>query len=304
MTGQHWLLGLLALLASMAPVWAGAPLPLHTVEGNSGVFITSTAYLANPPEEGQTFGLPSVSGSLALMEEKDFESMAVTENLFGTIEFGYAVERLGLADWPDKVYDVTGGTRVEHAVWLHNFNARWMAIAEGSFDQGWMPAVTVGAHFKWNDGVSKVNRQLGGLCSTLGVDSTSGVEFTVVATKTITNLLERPIIVSAGLRNGDAIHTGLLGFGDSRKTTFEGSVIVFLTDQLAFATEYRQKSDLCDSFSAGGEDLVMSEDDWWDLALAYVVDDHLTVSGGYANFGNILNNEEDGVFAIQCKYEF
>ena len=32
-------------------VYAGPPIPFHTVEGNSGAFITSTAYLANPPEE-------------------------------------------------------------------------------------------------------------------------------------------------------------------------------------------------------------------------------------------------------------
>jgi hypothetical protein len=59
-----------------------------------------------------------------------------------------------------------------------------------------------------------------------------------------------------------------------------------------------------DEFSAGGEDLVTSEEDWWDLALAYVVNDHMTVSGGYANFGNVLNNEENAVIAIQAKYEF
>lgn len=299
-----WLSSVLLLLTAAAGALAGPPLPLHTVEGNSGVFITSTAYLANPPEEGRTFGLPSVSASVAFLEDKDFQSVAVTENLFGKVELGYAAERLGLGDWQDRVYEVTSGTRVEEAVWLHNFNARWMAIAEGSFDQTWMPAVTIGAHFKWNDGISKINRQLGGLCSTLGVASTSGVEFTAVASKTITNLLERPIILSAGLRNGDAIHTGFLGFGNSRKTTFEGSIVVFLTDQLAFASEYRQKSDLCDTFSAGDDDLVKSEGDWWDLCLAYVVNDHLTLSGGYANFGNVLNNKEDSVVALQCKYEF
>ena len=220
------------------------------------------------------------------------------------MELGYAAERLGIDDWSDAVYTVTGGTRVEETVWLHNVNARCMAVQEGAWGHKWMPAVTVSAHFKWNDGVSDINRQLGGLCRTLGVDSTSGVEFTAVASKTITNLLKRPIIISAGLRNGDAIHTGLCGFGDSRRTTFEGSVIVFLTDRLAFAAEYRQKPDLMDEFSAGGEDLVTSEEDWWDLALAYVVNDHMTVSGGYANFGNVLNNEENAVIAIQAKYEF
>ena len=31
---------------------AQAPLPLHSIEGSSGVFLTNTAYLTNPPAEG------------------------------------------------------------------------------------------------------------------------------------------------------------------------------------------------------------------------------------------------------------
>ena len=35
-----------------------------------------------------------------------------------------------------------------------------------------------------------------------------------------------------------------------------------------------------------------------------IVNDHLTIAGGYANFGNVLNHREDNVWAIQFKYEF
>jgi hypothetical protein len=287
----------------MNAVWAGPPLPLHTVEGNSGVFLTSTAYLANPPAEGEALGLPSLSMSAAFIGEKDFQSYAVTENLFGNIEIGYASERLGLGDWPDDVFSVAA-VKVRDSVWLHNLNLRWNGIAEGSFDQSWMPAVTLGLHHKWNDGISSIDDDLGGLCGTLGADHDEGTEITLVASKTITDLLERPIIISAGLRNGDAIHTGFLGFAGERRTTFEGSIIVFLTDQLAFASEYRQKSDLVDQCTVGGEHLVRAENDWWDLCLAYVANDHLTISGGYANFGNVLNHQEKAVWAAQIKYEF
>lgn len=277
---------------------AGAPLPLHNIEGNSGVFITSTAYLANPPEEGKWLGLPSMSISGAFIGEKDFQSYAITENLFGCVEVGYAGERLGLGDWSDDVK--AAGFNVSNSVMLHNLNTRVMTVKEGDFDCPWMPAITFGAHFKWNDGIDTIDDQLGGLCDTLGVDHTFGTELTAVASKTIANLLPRPVIISAGLRNGDAIHTGFLGFAGERKTTFEGSVIVFLTDQLAFASEYRQKSDLVDQCG----DLVKAENDWWDLCLAYVIDDHLTISGGYANFGNVLNHREGNVWAFQLKYEF
>ncbi|MHC4573145.1 MAG: DUF3034 family protein [Planctomycetota bacterium] len=294
---------LVLVVLSQTIVSAGPPLPTHNVEGNSGVFITSTAYLANPPEEGRVFGRPSVSASFAAIGEKDFESFAVTENIAGKIELGYALERMGLGDWPDDVKAATG-FHVDNHVLVHNFNTRLMVIEEGGLDRDWMPAVTLGAHFKWNDGVTTINRQLGGTCDLLGADHSFGTEFTAVASKTIPDLLPRPLILSAGLRNGDAIHTGLLGFAGERETTFEGSIIYFLTDRLLLASEYRQKSDLIDQCTVGGKHLIKAENDWWDIALAYVVNDHLTIAGGYANFGNVLNHREENVWAIQLKYEF
>jgi len=288
-------------------VFAGAPLPTHNVEGNSGVFITSTAYLANPAEEGDVFGLPSTSGTFVWMDNggKDFESIAVTENIWGNVEIGYALERIGLGDWPDAVSKATLGTvHVDNHVLLHNFNTRLMVIKEGGLDQAWMPAVTLGTHFKWNDGLDDIDYQTNRLCGDLGADHESGTEFTAVATKTITDWLPRPIILSAGVRNSDAIHTGLLGFAGERRTTFEGSFIYFLTDKLLLASEYRQKSDLLDQCTINGEHLIKAENDWWDIALAYVFNDRLTIAGGYADFGNVLNHRENNSWAIQVKYEF
>ena len=283
--------------------YAGPPLPLHTIEGNSGVFITSTAYLANPPENGEIFGKPSFSTSAVFGREKDLESFAVTENIYGRFEIGYAYERFGLGDWPDDVKTAAGASVSQH-LGLHNLNMRAMVVEEGSFDYSWMPAVTSGTHLKWNEGQTKLDDDLGGLLDTLDSDHSRGVEFTAVASKTIQDLLPRPVILSAGLRNGDAIHTGLFGFAGERETTFEGSVIAFLTDRLAFAAEYRQKSNVLDEFSTGGKHLIKAENDWWTLCLAYVVNDNLTISGGYANLGNIANHQEKNAWALQLKYEF
>jgi hypothetical protein len=306
-TAKNLTMALLVITFSFSTiVSAGPPLPTHNIEGNSGVFITSTAYLANPAEKDTVFGQPSVSGTFAWMPngEKDFESLAVTENIWGNVELGYALERIGLGDWPDDVKTATG-LHVENHVLVHNFNTRLMVIEEGGLDLPWMPAVTLGAHFKWNDGLDEIGKQTGGLCDMLGADHDFGTEFTAVATKTIADWLPRPIIVSAGLRNGDAIHTGLLGFAGERRTTFEGSIIYFLTDKLLLASEYRQKSNLCDQYTApGGEHLIKAENDWWDIALAYVVNDRLTIAGGYADFGNVLNHRENDSWAIQVKYEF
>ena len=279
------------------------PLPTHCVHGYSGVFITPTAYLANPAAEGEFWGKPSVSATAAFMKHKDYQSFAVTENILGKIELGYALERIGLGDWPSEVRKA-GLPSVDDEVFVHNFNIRYNFLPEGSFDTDWMPAMTIGTHFKWNDGLSTINSQLGGACDDLGADHSFGTEFTLTASKTITGLLPNPMILSAGIRNSDAIHTGLLGFAGERETTIEGSIIYFLSDKLLIATEYRQKSDLLDQCTVGGKDLIKAENDWWDICLAYVLNDRTTIAGGYANFGNVLNDREDNVWALQIKHEF
>jgi len=299
----HYLIVLVIVLALSGIVQAGPPLPLHTIEGSSGVCLSGTAYLANPAEDGKTFGLPSVSTTAVFLGEKDLESFAVTENLWGPIEMGYAYERFGLGDWPDDVRTAAGASVSQH-LGLHNLNFRIMTVKEGDFECAWMPAVTFGTHLKWNEGQTKLDDDLGGLLDTLGSDHSRGMEFTLVASKTVADLLPRPVIVSAGIRNGDAIHTGLFGFAGERRTTFEGSIIAFLTDRLAFAAEYRQKSDLMDQFSTGGYHLVKAENDWWTLCLGYVLNDNTTISGGYANLGNVANHREESAFGIQVKYEF
>jgi hypothetical protein len=297
------IVGLMVLIALCGTARPAPPLPLHNIEGNSGVFITSTAYLANPPEKGKVFGKPSFSISGVFGDNKDLQSFAVTENLYGRFEIGFAYERFGLGDWPEDVRSAAGA-EIDHHLNMYNLNLRAMLVQEGDFDCSWMPAITFGTHFKWNENTAQLNDNLGGLLDTLGGDHNYGTEFTIVASKTITDLLPRPVILSAGLRNGDAIHTGLFGFAGERRTTFEGSIIAFLTDKLAFAVEYRQKSNLLDEFSAGGYHLIKAENDWWTLCLAYVVNDNMTISGGYANLGNLANHREDNAWAIQMKYEF
>ena len=292
------------MIVTSVVVFSDPPLPLHQVEGNSGVFLTPTAYLANPAPEGKTFGKPSVSASYAVLGEKDYQSYCVIQNIGGDFELGFAYEYLGLGDWADTVTAATTLSPDNHTG-KYNLNLRYNFIKEGAFDQEWMPAVTFGTHFKWNTNISEINDQLAGTCDALGADHSFGTEFTLTASKMFKDaFFGKPAIVSAGLRNGDAIHTGFLGFAGERATTFEGSLVLFLTDKLLFATEYRQKSDLADKCVVGNKTLVGSEDDWYDFCLAYLVNDNMTISGGYANFGQVLEAKANNVWAIQVKYEF
>ena len=99
------LLAVTIALSSMA--YAGAPLPLHNIEGNSGVYLTTTAYLVNPPAEGEVLGLPSFSISTVFIDQKDLQAYCLTENILGRIEVGFGAQRLGLGDWSDDVFQAT-----------------------------------------------------------------------------------------------------------------------------------------------------------------------------------------------------
>jgi len=77
-------------------------------------------------------------------------------------------------------------------------------------------------------------------------------------------------------------------------------LVVFVTDRLALGAEYRQKPDSYNQIPG----LLGGEDDWWSLVFGYVANNHLTVSGGYFNLGQVLNTKENTALALKVKYEF
>jgi len=133
----------------------------------------------------------------------------------------------------------------------------------------------------------------------MGITRNHGTDFTLYFSKTITSL-PRPVIVNAGVRMSDAVHIGLLGFTNKYRALFEGNVIVLATDHLGLSAEYRMKPNDYDPIPG----LIEREDDWWTLCACYVVNNHLTISGGYAHFGQVLNHQANGSWGIKSKWEF
>ena len=78
-----------------------APLPLHQIEGSGGIFSTLSAYIVNPPRDGEPVGRPSVGFAYVnLGSEKDLEALTITESPFKRLELGYGWDHLGLGDLP------------------------------------------------------------------------------------------------------------------------------------------------------------------------------------------------------------
>jgi len=277
---------------------AAPPLPLHTLEGPSGVYLTQTAYFANLPEGDGLFGKPSFAFSGVKVGHKDLEAFTVTTNVLKRFELSYSFQRLGLGDFPHDVKKATG-ISIDHSSLLHTLGLRAMVVREGEGSPS-MPAITLGVLFKKNTTIDDINDDLGGLLKTLSYRKDHGVDFTAVASKTFVGVLPKPFILSAGVRNTSAILGGFGGFGNDRHTVFEGHAIFFLTDRLVFAAEYRQMPHELRTLGK----LIRREDDWWSMAFAYVFNNNLTGTIGFAHLGRVLNHHEGFCPLAQLKWEF
>jgi len=287
-----------------------APLPLHQIEGNGGIFSTLSAYLVNPPRNGEPVGRPSVGFSYVdIGHGQDLEALTLTETPLSRLELGYGYDNFNLGNLPLAVSRATGGGLIlsQTSVELHNFNARVQILKEGEFDQKWIPALTFGVHYKYNDSYNDINSDLTtpgapfpqGALKAIGVTENEGVDFTLYASKLFTQL-PRPVLVELGGRATEGVWNGLLGFTDSYQFLFEGNVVVFVTDSIALAGEYRQQN--TDYQTIPG--LIGKASDWWTIDAAYVVNKHMTVAVGYGHFGTVLNNEANGVWGVTTKWEF
>ena len=278
----------------------GPPLPLHSIEGTGGIFATHTAYLVNPPRNGDLFGLPAVEATYVNVGRGRFlTALTATENIAGRVELGFGWEHFDLGDLPEKVQQATSLTVHEQAVDLQNFNVRGLLVKDGDFKQAWVPAVTLGVHYKLNDSETGINRDLNGTLRNIGITGHEGMDYTLYTTKMI-KVLPRPVLVSAGVRASRAAELGLLGFTREYKVTGEGNIGVLATNHLIFAVEFRQK----ESDFKPIPTLISKEHDWFTADVAYIVTNRLTVAGGYGYFGQLLNHNANGVFGLKIKWEF
>ncbi len=275
------------------------PLPLHEIEGNGGVFSTLSAYLVNPPRNGEPVGRPSIGfGYIDIGYGRDLVALTLTETPWSRLELGFGYDYLNLGDLPTAI-KARGGPSIDDNLALYNANARVELLREGEFDQKWLPAITAGIHYKYNDGINQINNQLGGTLSKIGLSDYEGLDFTLYGSKLLT-FLPRPVLVNLGGRATKSAEIGLLGFTDEYSFVFEGSVVVLLTDKIMLAGEYKQQPS---SFTPV-PGLIGTPGDWWTIDAGYVINPHMTVAVGYGHFGTVANHTANTVFGITTKWEF
>ena len=259
----------------------GPPLPFITIEGQGGGAITPMAYLVNPASAGEFWGKPSVAFDMIGLDGKNLDTFLLSENLFGRIDFGFAADDLSLGTLPGAIERNTGVDIGTSDVWLYNFSVRGLLIKEnsggGCCENDWMPAVTIGAIFKTNDGIRDINSRLGGALEQIGYARENGTDFTLTATKTLpTAFFGKPLIVTAGLRESEAADLGFLGFSDTYHASFEGSVAILPFDRWLFAYEFRQKSSPYGTITINNESIIGDEDNWHGFDAGFIINKHAT----------------------------
>jgi hypothetical protein len=294
-----------AQTASAATTEKPAPLPLHQIEGSGGIFSTLSAYIVNPPRDGEPVGRPSVGFAfIDIGHGQNLEAVTLTESPFKRLELGYGWDYMNLGDLPQALRNAGLVNYHQGDVQLHNFNARYQILSEGEFDQKWLPAITAGVHYKYNNGINEVRDEVTAgagtdLLGQAGLSRHQGVDYTLYASKMFTQL-PRPVLLELGGRATEAVWDGLGGFTHSYSAVFEGNVVVFITSKFVLAAEYKEQPR---NYQAIGN-LVKREGDWATLDAGYVVNKHLTLAVGYGHFGNVLNHEANGVWGFTTKWEF
>ncbi len=136
---------------------------------------------------------------------------------------------------------------------------------------------------QWSLGIQYKRQRQFTIPAAVGARDDSGTDVYLAGSKVFfAAVLDRNLLVNAGIRATRANQGGLLGFGgdqgDSYQAMLEGSLGLFLNRRWLVGMEYRQKPD-----NLGFAD----EDDWYDAFVAWVPDRRLAVTAAWVNLGDI-----------------
>jgi hypothetical protein len=176
-------------------------------EGSTGIYVTPLAYTAASPAKG--LGKPSIAYHFLALGSTvgDYSTFSVTEGFAKRYEVGYTS-----AMHSGKSFVGSDGDILDSDATSHDFSiihGKATIISENSFKMKWVPAISVGGVFRFNDH----NLFNGGhWYGTAGTQNTRNGDIYLVGSKTITQISKHvPVLFSAGLRGTDASLWGLAG---------------------------------------------------------------------------------------------
>jgi len=269
------------------------------LDGVGGMAFTSIAMPAHAPRPGR-LGRPVVSTMFGAGHDKTLSAVVVSLPVTERIEVGLSHQSLHLGSLRSRVGRATTLDMGTHHVAVETVSLKYVVVPEGGLSLDWMPAVAVGAHYKRNCEILRINRKLRGALRWMGVDDDDGIDFTVTASRQFDSPLAGPVLVSGGIRFTESNQTGFFGFTDGYRAAFEGNISFSITERLVVGAEYRQKPDRLRRVGS----LYRPEDDFWAIYAGYRIDDHLSVGLGWVNLGRVANSREHAFFGLSVTYGF
>ncbi|MCB2183339.1 MAG: DUF3034 family protein [Desulfobulbaceae bacterium] len=256
-------LGLTAMPALAGP-------PFTNVEGVGGVALNPLAFVANSIscEGGGLSGSDYVSKpnigawhiDLADSADIQWDTYGANMSFFERIELGYGHESINVEGMDDIDKD--------------NLSAKLMLVKEGDFGVSFMPAVSVGAIYKYTDADAMT-----------GLDE-SDMDYYVVASKHFMDL-PMPVVLNAGILSSKGVVRGVLGFGDDRDEAFFGNIEVLPTFKMGACPDLLKGLivgvEYLDDIDAGAG-LGFETHAMWNAHVAWM-HKGLTLIGAYLNTG-------------------
>ncbi len=216
------------------------------------------------------------------------------------------------------------GTDIEMDI----FGAKLKLFGDAVYSQdNFMPQVSLGIQHKRNrdfgSGVAVPFLGDVGIPALLGAKDSSGTDYYLSATKVFLGVpFGRNLLLNATLRATRANAYGLLGFGrevinpldgqlldssNGYRLEYEFSAAMFLTPTIVVGGEYRTQSNRLDNqpvLGLLGAPGLASEDDVYDLFIAWLPNKHFALTAAYVNLGNLpfQNNSQAAYLSLQASF--
>lgn len=288
---RRFIAGFLALVVSPAltadigsRLWATGG--VTSIEGSAGGGLSPWALLGGYASDEEWGGTLTLSRA----ETDDYTLAVVGAGLTWNNRVEVTVARQTL-DLDSLVFTLKDGFGLEEDELVQDIFGLKIRLAGDALYSPWG---------QWSVGLQhKRNREFT-VPDTIGAEDDSGTDVYLGGSKLFfAAIMERNLLVNATLRGTRANQGGLLGFGgdrnDSYQAMFEGSVGLFVTRQWLVGAEYRQKPD-----NLG----FATEDDWWDLFVAWVPDRRLSVTAALVNLGDVatLEDQRGAYLSLQASF--
>ena len=251
-----------AIVIGSAALSAQAGVPLNNLQGAGGIAFNPLAYTAGLPWDGETtsnlngiVSAPQVGQWYVRLNEADIDwsSTSAALTFFDRLELSGGYEFINAHKYGDK------------SINKYNVGAKLRLLDENSFDTEFVPAVAVGAIYKYTDSRT---------VDALGLDD-DGFDYYVVASKLVTQT-PVPVLLSAGVLVSDEVVNGVVGH-NHYDTVFFGNVDVLPAENVAVGVEYKQGVDAGDG---------IRNHDYWDGHVAWFVTKKLTLVGAFVETGD------------------